>query len=100
MMIQNLAIIIINRDLKNDTADCVDSMLTAGADLKQIVVVDNGSKDGSIAFLSAKYGDNLNQIEAKENFGYPYGLNLGIKFFMDKGAKWFLLMNNDVIVVA
>jgi GT2 family glycosyltransferase len=100
MIFQGLAIIIINRDLKKDTAECIDSLLIAGAILQQIVVVDNGSKDGSVAFLQERFGSDLNQVEAQENFGYPYGLNLGIKFFLAKGAEWFLLMNNDTVVSA
>lgn len=97
-LIQGLAIIIINRDLKDDTAECIDSLLKAGAVLDNIVVVDNGSKDGSVAFLSERYGVALHQVEARENFGYPYGLNLGIKYFLERDRQWFLLMNNDVVV--
>jgi GT2 family glycosyltransferase len=97
-MLQGLAIVIINRDLKIDTAECIDSLLKAGAVLPQIVVVDNGSKDGSVAFLQERFGPELNQVVAKENFGYPYGLNLGIRFFLQREASWFLLMNNDTVV--
>jgi GT2 family glycosyltransferase len=97
-MFQGLGIVIVNRDLKNDTAECIDSLLKAGAILPQIVVVDNGSKDGSVAFLRDRFGPELNQVEAQENFGYPHGLNLGIRFFLERKADWFLLMNNDTVV--
>ncbi len=95
---KDFGIVIVNRDLKNDTAECIDSLMGAGAALEDILVVDNGSKDDSVAFLRKRFGNKMNQLEAKENFGYPYGLNIGIKFFMSLGKKWFILMNNDVIV--
>jgi GT2 family glycosyltransferase len=97
-MINDLAIIIINRDNKSDTVECIDSLLKAGSRVQQIIVVDNGSKDDSVDYLKQKYGGETPILQAKENFGYPYGLNLGIKYSMAQGTQWFLLMNNDTIV--
>ena len=93
-----LTIVIINHNLKNDTAECIDSFVGAGASLEQILLVDNASDDGSVKFLQEKFGQQLGIIACPENLGYAYGLNQGIKKGLERDAKWFLLMNNDTIV--
>ena len=95
---ESLAIVIVNLDLKLDTAECIHSLLKAGADLSKIIVVDNGSKDGSIAFLRNEFGPELILIDAVENRGYAHGLNLGIQKGLECNTEWFFLMNNDTIV--
>jgi GT2 family glycosyltransferase len=97
-MFPDLRIIIVNHDLKTDTAECIDSLLQAGAALQQISVVDNCSSDGSVAFLEERFGPGLAVLALQENFGYAYGLNQGLKAALQSGAEWFLLMNNDTLV--
>lgn len=58
----------------------------------EIIVVDNGSTDGSIEFIKIKY-PKVRIIESKNNLGFSGGNNLGIK--VAKG-KYILLINNDV----
>jgi GT2 family glycosyltransferase len=95
---EEIAIIIINYNLKQDTADCISSLLKAQADLAQITVVDNGSSDGSISFLRQQFGQEL-RIEASEsNQGFAYAVNLGINAALLTRASWFLIMNNDTLV--
>lgn len=97
-MYEEIAIIIINYNLKTDTAECIESLTKARADLAQIIVVDNGSSDGSIEFLRQKFNQEL-RIEASEtNMGYAYAVNIGIKAALLTRANWFLIMNNDTIV--
>lgn len=95
---QNLVIIIVNLDLKDDTVACIDSLIQAGASLEQIILVDNGSHDDSVNFIRNRFGLALEIIEAKENRGYAAGLNLGIAQALKKDYQWMLLMNNDTLV--
>jgi GT2 family glycosyltransferase len=93
-----ITIIIINYNKVHDTIECVESLIKAGADLSQIIIVDNGSRDNSTKILRDKYGLSIHIICLKENKGYPSGLNQGIPAAIELGAEWLLLMNNDVIV--
>jgi len=93
-----VAIIIINYNQIGHTLECIDSLVTAGGKISQIIVVDNASQDNSAAILRDNYGKALTILELKENKGYPHGLNRGIPIALEKGAEWLLLMNNDVIV--
>ena len=98
MIFPNTAIIIVNYNQINHTLECIQSLLKAGADLSQTIVVDNNSRDGSVEILRQTFGDALTLYDLPENRGYPYALNQGIPVALEKGFEWLLLMNNDVIV--
>jgi GT2 family glycosyltransferase len=95
---KDLTIIIVNYRLKIDTEECVRSFLQSGASLDQIIVVDNGSKDDSVSYLTQRFGGDLTIVEAEQALGYANGLNLGLQAGLPCGTRWFLLMNNDTLV--
>jgi len=97
-MFTDLSIIVVNWNLKDDTLECIASLLKAGASLSQIIIVDNGSTDGSILALRNQYQNSLFIIDALENLGYAAGVNLGIEYALSQDYKWLLLLNNDTIV--
>jgi GT2 family glycosyltransferase len=98
MSFPGLAIIIINYNRPDDTIECVESLLKAGATLQQLVVVDNGSSDHSAEEFYQKYGADLNLIKAGEALGLPNGRNLGIRWALQTDAAWMLMMTNDTTV--
>lgn len=61
---------------------------------KEILVVNNGSKDDSADFLSKNY-PRIRVLELKKNIGFAGANNLGVK--KAKG-KYVLLLNNDTQV--
>jgi GT2 family glycosyltransferase len=63
----------------------------------KLIVVDNGSTDGSQAAVRDGYpGATL--IENGKNLGFGEGNNVGIRYALEHGAGWILLLNNDVVV--
>lgn len=90
--------IIVNWNLATETIPCIESLLMAGAVAGQIVVVDNGSQDDSVARLAAQFGQQIHLISHPINLGFAGGNNLGIEFALAAGAEWVLLLNNDTIV--
>lgn len=97
-MIQSLYCVIVNWNLKDDTLACVKSLLTAGAVPGQIIVVDNGSIDGSVQALKENHTNDVHLIECAENLGFSQGNNLGIQHALQGQAGWVLLINNDTLV--
>jgi GT2 family glycosyltransferase len=97
-MFTDLCIVIVNWNLKEDTLECVDSLLSSGVTLNQIILVDNGSTDGSVQIFKEHHRDEIAIIESQENVGYAAGANLGIKQALDQHFNWVLLLNNDTIV--
>jgi GT2 family glycosyltransferase len=98
MSFPGLAIIIINYNRPNDTIECLESFLNAGAVLEQVIVVDNGSNDNSTEIMLRKYGTALDLVKAGEALGLPNGRNLGIRRALQKDPTWLLLMTNDTTV--
>ena len=56
--IQNhsLYIVIVNWNFKEDTLVCLDTLLEAGASIEQVIMIDNGSDDGSMDAFTARHG--------------------------------------------
>jgi GT2 family glycosyltransferase len=68
----------------------------ASAELK-VVVVDNGSTDGSQKAARDRY-PGIVLLENGSNLGFGEGNNVGIRYALERGAGWILLLNNDVVV--
>jgi len=90
--------IIVNWNLATETIPCIESLLVAGAPAGQIVVVDNGSQDDSIAQLTQRFGQQIHLISHPTNLGFAGGNNIGIEYALHAGAEWVLLINNDTVV--
>jgi GT2 family glycosyltransferase len=63
-----------------------------------IVVVDNASTDGTAQAIKAAHGDRVTLIINEENLGFAGGNNVGIRYALEKGADYVLLLNNDTVV--
>jgi len=77
----------------NYTKLCIDSMVKSGTPLERLVIVDNGSHDGTQEYLQ-----NLSvgrKIFNTQNLGCGVAWNQGALALQ---AEWTIIMNNDVIV--
>src|SRR5262245_21225912 len=88
----------VNWNLKQDTLDCVASLFAAGALAGQVIVVDNGSIDGSVQALQQRFGAAVQVIESGHNLGFAGGCNLGLAYALERQAKWVFILNNDTVV--
>jgi GT2 family glycosyltransferase len=62
----------------------------------RIILVDNGSSDGSIEFANKNYPE-VEIIKLDKNYGFAKAVNEGIKFSLkDENVKKVLLLNNDI----
>lgn len=61
----------------------------------KLVVVDNASKDNTLKVLEQFAVANSALIANKENLGVAAGNNQGIRYALEAGAEWVLLINND-----
>jgi GT2 family glycosyltransferase len=89
-----LSIIIVSFNAKADLERCLESLHAAPpAAAHEIVVVDNGSTDGSADAVRRWPGVTL--IEADANFGFARANNIGIRA---SGGTNVLLLNSDTVV--
>lgn len=62
----------------------------------RIILVDNGSTDGSLEFTNKNYPE-VEVIGLEKNYGFAKAVNEGIKYALkDERVKRILLLNNDI----
>jgi len=89
--------ITLNWNGKDDTVECVASLRRLNYPNYDIVVVDNGSTDGSVSTLRAQYPD-ITIIENGRNLGYAEGFNTGLRYATQQKADYSLILNNDTVI--
>ncbi len=91
----DLSIIIVNYNVKEFLQNLLTSLSKAVSNLSaEIIIVDNGSDDGSIEMLQEKF-PGVTLISSKINLGFSKANNLGLKIAT---GKFLLLLNPDTIV--
>ena len=78
-----------------NTRDLLKKCLKSIPFYVEIIVVDNGSKDGTIHFLNSLKWPNVKVIRNKKNLGFAKGNNQGIK---TATGDLIMLLNSDTIV--
>ena len=92
------AIIVLNHNKKNDVLECLDSIYKQDYKEYEVIVVDNGSRDGSVDAIKNEF-PNIHLIESEINLGVAGGRNLGIRFANEKfNYKFILFLDNDVVI--
>jgi len=89
-----VSVIILNYNGGEFIEECINSVLTQTCRDMEIIVVDNGSKDGSVKIIKEKFGDAVKLIENEDNRGFAQGNNIGI--YSAKGT-YIALLNNDAV---
>ena len=89
--------IILNFNHASETIECIESLSKQTYSNLQILVVDNGSEDGSPQIIAAKF-PSVTQINLPENLGFSRGINAGISHALTSGADYLFIINNDTIL--
>ena len=92
----DLSVVVVNYNTREATSACLRSVLQAapGVDL-ELIVVDNGSADGSAAAFRERF-PVATVIEAGENLGFARGVNRAARA---AGGEWILLLNPDTVAL-
>ncbi len=86
-----ISIIIPNWNGKGHLDNCISSLLSQTYKNYEIILVDNGSSDGSVEYVKAQY-PSVKIIENSHNLGFAQGTNVGIR--ASKG-DYIVTLNND-----
>jgi GT2 family glycosyltransferase len=97
MKYPKVSAITLNWNQKGHTVECVESLKRLDYPDYGIIVVDNASTDGSVPLLREMFPD-ITVIQNKKNLGYAEGFNTGIRHAFEKGADYFLILNNDTAI--
>ncbi len=86
--------IIVNWNGKHLLTECLDSLYRQTRLADEIFVVDNGSRDGSQAFIRERYPDVI-LIELEDNKGFSIANNIAIE---RATGDYLALLNNDLLI--
>ncbi len=90
-----VAIVVLNWNGLVDTLACLQSLSSITYREHRVLVVDNGSSDGSSDTIRADF-PKIEVKELEDNLGFAEGNNVGIRCVMD--SDYVLLLNNDTTV--
>lgn len=96
----SIAVVILNYLNYEDTIACVGSIRQHDYKLSGIVIVDNGSSNGSFQQLHEEFADvpNIVILGLDKNLGFSKGNNIGIKYALSNlNADFVFCCNNDVL---
>jgi GT2 family glycosyltransferase len=94
-------IIILNWNGCDVTIDCLKSLNMVYYSNFKILVVDNGSKDGSVQRIGSliKEMPSVSMLALDKNYGFTGGNNKGVEYvLLSENPDYFLLINNDTVV--
>ena len=89
----NISVVIPNWNGKEYIGKCIDSLLNQSL-RPRIIVVENGSVDGSLEYLEEHYPE-VELVVNKKNLGFAGGVNSGIRKVMN--GDYIALFNNDAV---
>jgi GT2 family glycosyltransferase len=86
-----ISVVIPNWNGKHHLVKCLDSLRRQAYRDFEAILIDNGSVDGSAAFVRDNYPE-VKIIELSENLGFAAGVNVGIRTAI---GDYIALLNND-----
>lgn len=87
-------VIVLNWNRKEDTLACLASLQALDYKNKRLLLVDNGSVDGTIQAVARQYPE-VEILRNEKNLGFAAGNNVGIRYALAHNADYVFLLNND-----
>ncbi len=93
----SVGIVMVNWNLREHTLACLDSVFGMEYPSFEVIVVDNGSTDGSVVEIAQAF-PHVSQLVNEENRGFAAAANQGIEMAVAEGCDYVLVLNNDTVV--
>src|SRR5712692_4862200 len=92
-----LAAVVLNYRTPRETLLAVESLEASSRQPDDVIVIDNGSNDGSVERLRA-LPSRATLLALPVNVGFSEGNNVGIREALRRGATRVVLVNSDAAV--
>lgn len=93
-----VSVVLLNWNGWHDTLECLESLGALTYPRLSVIVVDNGSTDGSEERIRAAHPE-VTLLQSGANLGFAGGNNIGIRYALDHAADYVWLLNNDTLVL-
>lgn len=90
-----VAVVVLNYKGWQDSIKCVKSLFAQTYPTFHVVLIENGSHDGSAEELRKLKDPHLTYMEEEANTGFTGGVNIGIRWAMENSYDCVALFNND-----
>jgi len=91
--------IVLNWQQAEITLECVQALQAMNGPVPDILVIDNGSGDNSVAVLEGWQAD-FRLLNLPENVGFAAGNNIGLRLAQEEEYNYALMVNNDAFADA
>lgn len=92
-----VSIVILTWNQREDTQVCLDSLQQLTYSNYEVIVVDNGSTDGTQEVIRARY-PRVTLLAQDHNLGGSGGRNVGIRHALKGQTDYILFLDNDTLV--
>jgi GT2 family glycosyltransferase/SAM-dependent methyltransferase len=92
-----VGVVVLNWNGREVLRECLRSLGGSSYPALDIVVVDNGSSDGSGEFVAAEF-PTVDLMRNAVNAGFCAGNNQGVRKLLQRKCDYFLILNNDTVV--
>jgi hypothetical protein len=89
--------VVVNWNQRQLTLDCLASLRHQHYGNFAVVLVDNGSRDGSLLAVHEAFPE-VTVLENGYNLGIAAANNVGIRYAMEANSDYIFLLNNDTVV--
>ncbi len=90
-------VIVLNWNGRKHLQTCLGSLRRQDYPTFRVMVVDNGSADGSLEFLRTHFPE-CEVVPLARNLGFAEGNNVGLRLALQREARYVALLNNDTEV--
>jgi GT2 family glycosyltransferase len=88
-----LSVVIVNWNSKEHLSACLTSLQAQSYSELEVIVVDNGSHDGSAELVTSDF-PRVKLVQTGENLGFAEGCNRGLAVAT---GEWVAMLNNDAV---
>ena len=96
--VPRIAVLILTWNRWDELYVCLESFSCIDYPDYEVVVVDNGSEDGTVAIVKRDF-PWVTLIENAENLGFCKGNNVGLRYLLERDFDYVLLLNSDTKVL-
>ncbi len=96
-MITHIKILILNWNGKDLLKHCLDSVIAIDYPNYSVMIIDNGSSDGSREMVKENY-PSMEILALDQNYGFAGGYNRSFAQLKDDPSEFIMLLNNDTVI--
>jgi hypothetical protein len=93
-----VAVLILTWNRVDELVPCLQSFVENDYPNTEVIVIDNGSEDASVETVKRDF-PWVTLIENGTNLGFCRGNNVGLRYVLERGIEYVMLLNSDTMLL-